>query len=144
MAILRYIDANGRENDVDDVNHLYELIQERRVSFESLVWDGEQQRWVRARDHEFFRRIREIAAAAPTTPLTGLQPWTASPSRDPAPPPAPTPPVYKSPLMQHKNANPDGMEAAPSKQKWRWSKPIHTREEALKTIKESSSGFFAI
>jgi hypothetical protein len=143
MALLRYIDAEGRENEVDDVNHLYELIQGQRVSFESLVWDGEQQRWVRARDHEFFRRIREIAAAAPT-PLTGLQSWSASPSRDPGQPTAPTPPVYKSPLMQHKNANPDAMESAPTKPKSKWFKPIHTRDEALKTIKESSSGFFAI
>jgi hypothetical protein len=140
MAILRYIDADGRESDVDDVNHLYELIQERRVSFESLVWDGEQQRWVRARDHEFFRRIREIAAAAPTTPLTGLQPWTASPSREAAQPAAPAPQVYKSPLMQHKNAD----ATAPAKPKSNWFKPIHTREEALKTIKDSSSAFFVV
>jgi hypothetical protein len=37
MAILRYIDAEGREKDVIDVNHLYELIQERSISFDSLI-----------------------------------------------------------------------------------------------------------
>jgi hypothetical protein len=142
MAILRYIDAEGREQDVDDVNHLFELIQERRVSFDSLVWDDEQRRWVAASDHEFFRRIREIAAASPTPP----QPWSAPPPRQPTPAVKPAPQIYKSPLMQHRNPAPEGAAAASAskKPKSNWFKAINTREEALKTIKDSSSAFFFV
>jgi hypothetical protein len=140
MAILRYIDTEGREQDVDDVNHLYELIQERRVSFDSLVWDDEQRRWVAARNHEFFRRIREIAAASPTP----LQPWSAPSPRQPTPAVAPALQVYKSPLMQHRNPAPEGAASAPKKPKSNWLKAIKTREEALKTIKDSASVFFFV
>lgn len=72
MSLLRYIDAEGREQDVNDVNHLYELIQGRHVGYDSLVWDEEEGRWLAARDHKLFRRIREIAAASPPP----LQPWS--------------------------------------------------------------------
>jgi hypothetical protein len=140
MAILRYIDAEGREQVVDDVNHLYELIQERRVSFDSLVWDDDDRRWVAARNHEFFRRIREIAAASPTP----LQPWSAPPSGQPTPAVAPAPQVYKSPLMQHRNPAPEGAASASKKPNSNWFKAIKTREEALKTIKDSSSVFFFV
>jgi hypothetical protein len=142
MAILRYIDAEGREQDVDNVNHLYELIQERRVSFDSLVWDDEQRRWAAARDHELFRRIREIAAASPAPP----QPWSTPSPRQPTPAVKPAPQIYKSPLMQHKNPVPEGAMAASAskKPKSNWFRAIHTREEALKTIKDSSTAFFFV
>jgi hypothetical protein len=142
MAILRYIDAEGREQDVDDVNHLYELIQDRHVSFDSLVWDDEQRRWVAARNHDFFRRIREIAAASPAP----VQPWSAPPPRQPTPAVKPAPQVYESPLMQHRNTAPEGVVAlsATKKPKSNWFKAINTREEALKTIKDSSSVFFFV
>jgi hypothetical protein len=142
MAILRYIDAEGREQDVDDVNHLYELIQDRHVSFDSLVWDDEQRRWVAARNHEFFRRIREIAAASPAP----VQPRSAPSPRQPTPAVKPPPQVYKSPLMQHRNPAPENVVggSALQKPKSNWFKAINTREEALKTIKASSSVFFFV
>jgi hypothetical protein len=143
VAILRSIDAEGREKDVSDVNHLYELIQERSISFDSLIWDDEQRRWVAARDHEFFRRIREIAAAAPTAHTT-LLPWPRAPSSQPMQPAAPAPQIYKSPLMQHKNAGLDEAVSVADTPRSKWFKPIHTREEALKTIKDSSSAFFFV
>jgi hypothetical protein len=62
MSVLRYIDGDGREQVVDDVNHLFEVIKARQIQNNSLVWDEGERRWITARDHEFFRRIREIAA----------------------------------------------------------------------------------
>src|SRR6516165_2182451 len=62
MSVLRYIDGEGRERVVDDVNHLFELIKSRQIQSTNLVWDEGEGRWISARDHEFFRRIREIAA----------------------------------------------------------------------------------
>jgi hypothetical protein len=74
MSVLRYIDGDGRERVIDDVNHLFEAIKARQIQNNSLVWDEGECRWVTARDHEFFRRIREIAAAsdAPTDVLSGF------------------------------------------------------------------------
>jgi hypothetical protein len=139
MSILRYIDPEGREQDVDDVNHLYELIQGKHVGYDSLVWDDEDQRWVAARDHYFFRRIREIAAASPAP----QQPWSA-PSQHPARTVAIQPQVYKSPRMQNRNPIPDEAESGSQKSKSNWFKTIQTREEALKTISVTALGFFAI
>src|SRR6516162_6555411 len=62
MSVLRYIDGEGRERVIDDVNHLFELIKSRQIQSTHLVWDEGESRWISARDHEFFRRIREIAA----------------------------------------------------------------------------------
>jgi len=138
MSLLRYIDAEGREQDVSDVNHLYELIQMKRVGYDSLVWDDEQRRWVAARDHNFFRRIREIAAASPAP----QQSRSALSPREPARAPATPPQLYKSPLMEHRNPIPDEAASARKTSKSNWFKAIHTREEALKTIKDSSSVFF--
>jgi len=140
MSILRYIDAEGREQDVDDVNHLYELIQGKSVGYDSLVWDDEQRRWVAARDHVFFRRIREIAAASPAP----QQPRSAPPPGQPSRAVATAPRVYKSPLMQHRNPIPAETSSVPQKPKSKWFKAIDTREEALKTIKDSSSAFFFV
>ena len=96
MSLLRYIDAEGRERDVEDVNHLYELIQRRHVGYDSLVWDEDEKRWLAARDHKRFRRIREIAAASPPP----LQPWSTPVPRPAVPAAQPRQQVYKSPLMQ--------------------------------------------
>jgi hypothetical protein len=121
MAILRFIDADGRENDVEDIDQLYELIQARQIGLQSLVWDDREQRWQVASDHEFFRRIREIAAAASTAaPVQPpLQPW----AKPPIDPPKPSKPAKKESF---------------------WFKAIHTREEALKMIRDTSNSFFAI
>ncbi|MDT4737074.1 hypothetical protein [Bradyrhizobium sp. WYCCWR 12699] len=150
MSILRFIDAEGREQDVHDVDHLYELIQARHVGYDSLVWSDEEGRWLAARDHKFFRRIREIAAASPVPP----QPWS-SPTAAPlqpwsAPPPLPSqqsermalpPKVFNSPLV-----NPAAYPASaePDASKSKWFNAIQTPEEALKTIKDSSTVFFFI
>ena len=135
MPILRYIDPKGREQNVEDVNHLYELIQSKDVGYESLVWDDQDQRWLTARDHPLFQRIREIAAASPVP-----QPRTAQPERTSGT----VPKVYRSPLMQHKNATADQERPQPEQPKSKWFKAIQTREEALKTVKECSSAFFVV
>jgi hypothetical protein len=140
MAILRFIDADGRENDVEDIDQLYELIQSRQISLQSLVWDDGEQRWLVASDHEFFRRIREIAAAASTpAPMRPpLQPW-AKPPIDP-----PKLAVASPPPVAAQNSRPMKVQAAPAKKESFWFKAIHTREEALKMIRDTSTGFFAI
>jgi hypothetical protein len=140
MSLLRYIDAEGREQDVSDVNHLYQLIQMKRVGYDSLVWNDEQRRWVAARDHDFFRRIREIAAASPAPQQSRSVPSSREPARAPAAPPQ----LYKSPLMQHRNPIPDATVSTPQTPKSKWFKAIQTKEEALKTIKDSSSAFFFV
>jgi hypothetical protein len=61
MPLLRFIDPDGKEQDVADINHLYELIQTGRISYESLAYDDKAGRWMPARDHELFVRIRNIA-----------------------------------------------------------------------------------
>jgi hypothetical protein len=58
---LRFIDAEGKERDVTDVDQLYELIRSGQFNYESLVRDVNSERWVRAHDHELFVRIRKIA-----------------------------------------------------------------------------------
>ena len=57
MPLLRFIDPDGEERDVEDVNHLYEQIKSGMLSYESLVRDDKAGRWVRARDHELFIKI---------------------------------------------------------------------------------------
>jgi hypothetical protein len=135
MAILRFIDADGRENDVEDIDRLYELIQAREIGLQSLVWDDGQQRWLVASDHEFFRRIREIAAAAstPAPVRPPVQPWAKPPVDPPKLAIAGSPPV----AAQKQNST-------PAKKESFWFKAIHTREEALKMIRDTSTGFFAV
>jgi hypothetical protein len=137
MSMLRYINAEGREQDVDHVDHLYKLIQGQQVGYDSLVWDDEQQRWMPARDHKFFRRIQEIAAASPAPRQLG-----SASTPQPARTVATQPQQYKSPLMQHKNTIPDEAGSGTQKSKSNWFKAIQTREEALKRIKEISAAFF--
>jgi hypothetical protein len=61
MPLLRFIDPDGKEQDVADIKHLHELIQTGRISYESLAYDDKAGRWMPARDHELFVRIRNIA-----------------------------------------------------------------------------------
>lgn len=61
MPLLRFLDPDGEERDIADINHLFELIQAGWVSYESLIHDDNAGRWVPARDHEFFVRIRNLA-----------------------------------------------------------------------------------
>lgn len=140
MSLLRYIDAEGREQDVSDVNHLYELIQMKRVGYDSLVWDDAQHRWVAARDHDFFQRIREIAAASPAP----QQSRPALSPRDAARVPATFPELYKSPVMQQQNSFADETASKPKTPKLNWFKSIQTKEEALKIIKDASLAFFFV
>ncbi len=65
MPLLRFIDPDGREQDVADVNQLYELVKAGKVNYESLVRDEKSGLWVHARDHEFFVRVRKLAGQAP-------------------------------------------------------------------------------
>jgi hypothetical protein len=137
--MLRYIDAEGREQDVDDVNQLFELIQGKSLSYDSLVWDENQHRWISARDHKFFRRIREIAAASPTP-----RPWSAPPPQHPARLAATQPQQYQSPRIQQRNSALDETRSVPQKSKSNWFKVIRTKEEALKTVRDTSAAFFFI
>lgn len=79
MALLRFIDTDGREQDVADIYGLLDLIQNGRVRYESLVRDDASGRWVKAYDHPLFNRIREIAGQQPVLPPIP----TAPPSRAP-------------------------------------------------------------
>ena len=78
MTILCFIDAEGCEQQVSDVNHLYELVQAGSLSCDSLVWDDDKQRWVAARNHELFRRIREIAAGSPSATVEATRSTVAA------------------------------------------------------------------
>jgi hypothetical protein len=118
--LLRYIDAEGREQSVADIDALYEAIRARQVGYESLVFDDTAGRWVKAADHPLFVRIREIA---------GQQ----------APPaPAPVVPMVAPPVA------PAATATATAKSKSKWFAAIATREEALKIINETAMGFFAV
>jgi hypothetical protein len=83
------------KTSVEDIDRLYELIQAREIGLQSLVWDDGQQRWLVASDHEFFRRIREIAAAAatPAPVRPPVQPWAKPPVDPPKLAIAGSPPV---------------------------------------------------
>jgi hypothetical protein len=145
MSVLRYIDGDGRERVIDDVNHLFEVIKARQIQNNSLVWDEGECRWIAARDHEFFGRIREIAAdidspkpsvvaaESPAAHVYGAS-WTASKpvsseARNNKEP---------SQALRESGTNPSG------KPKSRWFKPIKSREEALKTIQDTSTAFFVV
>jgi len=123
MALLRFIDTDGREQDVADIDGLYDLIQDGRIGYESLVRDDASGRWVKADDHPLFKRIREIAG-----------------QQQPVSPPIPAAPPTRAPIVA---------QAAPAaspktKPKSKWFAAIATREEALKTINETALGFFAL
>jgi hypothetical protein len=61
MTFLRLIDLDGKEHYAVDVAQLYELIKAGKVNYECLVRDDSQERWVRAREHPYFIRIRNLA-----------------------------------------------------------------------------------
>jgi hypothetical protein len=66
-SLLRFVDGDGQEKTVGDLNHLYDLIRAGRIDYDTLVWDALAEQWVRAHDHEFFRGLEE-AAAPPLSP----------------------------------------------------------------------------
>jgi hypothetical protein len=66
-SLLRFVDGDGREKAVRDLNHLCDLIRTRRIDYDTLVWDALAEQWVKAHDHEFFRGLEE-AAAPPISP----------------------------------------------------------------------------
>jgi len=39
MALLRFIDVSGEEQDIADVDHLYQLITVGQIGYDSLVRD---------------------------------------------------------------------------------------------------------
>jgi hypothetical protein len=76
MPLLRFLDPDGEERDIADINHLFELIQTGVVSYDSLILDDNAGRWVPARDHEFFVRIRNIARQkSPAVPSANQRKW---------------------------------------------------------------------
>jgi hypothetical protein len=146
MSVLRFIDGDGRERVIDDVNHLFELIKSHQIQGSSLVWDEGESRWIGARDHEFFRRIREIAADsdAPKPSATAAE--------------SPAGHVYVSPWAAYKPVASEALNSKDplqvresgsrttrsDKPKSRWVKPIKSREEALKIVKDTSTVFFIV
>jgi hypothetical protein len=156
MSILRYIDSDGHEQDVDDVNHLHYLIKSRQIGQDSLIWDDDETRWIPSRNHEFFRRIRDIAAETPpaeTRRVRTLAPPAAPPEpRQPDPPPVPrisppqTTPYYTSPLMQHRNSTPHPTinKGVQEKTEISWFWPIKSREEALEIVQLASWLLFIV
>jgi hypothetical protein len=121
--LLRYIDAEGREQSVADIDALYEAIRARQVGYESLVFDDTAGRWIKAADHPLFVRIREIAG------------------QQAAPAPAPVVPMVAPPVAP---VAPAATATATAKSKSKWFAAIATREEALKIINETAMGFFAV
>jgi hypothetical protein len=65
-SLLRFVDGDGREKTVGDLNHLYDLIRAGRIDYDTLVWDALAEHWVRAHNHELFRELEE--AAPPISP----------------------------------------------------------------------------
>jgi hypothetical protein len=83
MALLRFIDPDGIETDVADLEALYDLIQAGRMDYERLVRDEASGRWVKAADHPFFKRIREIAGQQEPLAPPPLQASNASAGASP-------------------------------------------------------------
>ena len=111
MSVLRYIDRDGRERVIDDVNHLFEQIKCRQIQDSSLVWDEGESRWITARDLELFQRIREIAAD-PDAPEPGS--WASWYVR-----------MFVEPLQALRESGTN----LSDKPKLRWVKPIKSRED---------------
>jgi hypothetical protein len=85
MPLLRFIDVDGKEQDATDVNNLYELIQAGRLGYDSFVRDESSGRWVPARNHELFVRIRDIAMQAPAPRAPSSPPILSGKLPQPAP-----------------------------------------------------------
>jgi hypothetical protein len=167
MSVLRYIDGDGREQVIDDVNHLFDVIKARQIQNNSLVWDEGECRWITARDHEFFRRIREIATALhceePSKQFDTAKGSASPAAKDLVEIPA-SATTAESPASKFKAAteswaahqarnNKEPSQASrehgyranvSEKPKARWFKAIKSREEALETIKVASGAFFVV
>jgi hypothetical protein len=126
MSVLRYIDDDGRERVIDDVNHLFEQIKGCRIQDSTLVWDEGESRWIPARDLELFQRIVEIAAD-PDAPEPGSwASWYAW--------------MFVEPLQALREAGTN----LSDKPQLSWVKPIKSREAALKAVNNTSTVFFGV
>ena len=85
MPLLRFIDVDGKEQDATDINHLYELIKAGQLGYDSFVRDESSGRWVPARNHELFVRIRDIAMQAPAPRAPSNPPILSGKLPQPAP-----------------------------------------------------------
>ncbi len=122
--LLRFIDADGHEQEVADIDGLYNLIRAGSISYESLVRDDATGRWIKAADHPLFHRIREIAGQQQAAPVS---------------PPAP---IMTAERPTSVAIAPAAADTAKTKSKW--FAAIVTREEALKTINDTANGFFVV
>jgi hypothetical protein len=123
MSVLRYIDRDGRERVIDDVNHLFEQIKCRQIQGSNLVWDEGESRWRTARDLELFQRIHEIAADS-DAPKPSSWYWR----------------IFLEPLQALRESGTN----LSDKPKLKWVKPIKSREEALKAVNNTSTVFFSV
>jgi hypothetical protein len=123
MSVLRYIDRDGRERVIDDVNHLFEQIKCCQIQGSSLVWEEGESRWIAARDLELFQRIREIAADS-DVPEPSSWYWR----------------MFVKPLQALRESATN----LSDKPKLRWVKPIKSREEALRAVDHTSTVFFGV
>jgi hypothetical protein len=123
MPLLRFIDVSGKEQDIADLNHLYRLITACQFSYDSLVRDEKAGRWVPAREHELFVRIRGVASSQTTMAPTASA-------------------VTRPDLGVHETK-----ETKQPTTKWlarvkKWFARIETREDALAAIARSSTILF--
>jgi hypothetical protein len=123
MSVLRYIDRDGRERVIDDVNHLLEQIRCRQIQDSSLVWDEGESRWITARDLELFQRIHEIAADSDAPEPSS---W------------------YRRMFVEPLEALRESGTNLWDQPKLRWVKPIKSREEALRAVNHTSTVFFGV
>jgi hypothetical protein len=73
MTLLRLIDLDGKEHYAVDVAQLYELIKAGKVNYECLVHDDSLERWVRAREHPYFKKIGNLASESSTKPVSQVE-----------------------------------------------------------------------
>jgi hypothetical protein len=73
MTFLRLIDLDGREHYAVDVAQLYELIKAGKVNYECLVYDDSLERWVRAREHPYFKKIGSLASDSSTKHVSQVE-----------------------------------------------------------------------
>jgi hypothetical protein len=57
-SLLRFVNGEGREQAVKDLNHLYDLIRDGQIDYDTLVWDAHAEQWVRATITSFSAGLR--------------------------------------------------------------------------------------
>jgi hypothetical protein len=65
-SLLRFLNGEGQEQTVKDLSHLYALIRDGQIDYDTLVWDVHAEQWVSAHDHKFFRGLEQAAAPSAT------------------------------------------------------------------------------